>query len=79
MYASRSGNAVLIEFLIQMGADVNERDDNDWTALTHAANRGNIKCVQKLLNNNADPLLYTNSFFYPHDLALKSGFVDVIF
>ncbi len=31
IYASKAGNSELVEFLIKEGADINARDDNNWT------------------------------------------------
>ena len=31
MYACRSNNILLIECLIDLGADINAQDDNEWT------------------------------------------------
>jgi ankyrin repeat protein len=77
MYACRSNNLVLIDCLINHGADLNLVDDNNLTALSHASNKGHLKCVQKLLAYNADPLIYSNDYLYPYDLAEKSGYTDI--
>lgn len=42
-------------------------------ALCHASSKGHLRCVQKLLKLNADPTIFTIDYFYPFDLAEKSG------
>ena len=44
-----------IQFLVEeLGADVNTRDHNGYTALHHAAARGDNEMVQYLVEHGAD-------------------------
>jgi ankyrin repeat protein len=45
----------IVEVLIRHGADVNARDQKHFTALLHAAKRGDRALVELLLKNGADP------------------------
>ena len=72
MYASRNlseDDLECMRILINHGANVNARDDDQWTALHYAAMRSNIDGINLLLdkgadihlvdNNNATPLMLT--------------------
>ena len=48
-------------------------------SLSHASSKGHLKCVQKLLQLGADPLIYTSDYLYAYDLAESSGFINVLF
>ncbi len=57
------GNSYLetVKKLIENGANVNKYDDEGWSALTYAANNGDIEIAKILLENNVrikDELLY---------------------
>ena len=49
--AAQNGQAERVNFLIKQGADMNQRDNNDSTALMHASNG---KCVEFLIKAGAD-------------------------
>lgn len=51
------GNIKAINTLVNLGADVNELDDNGFSALFTAARKGKIKAVKVLLELKADPNL----------------------
>lgn len=46
-------NEVLTEFLLQWHCDVNETDDNGWTALHYAAANNSVRLVLALLKRHA--------------------------
>ncbi len=52
--AAEKGDSVLLERLIEHGADVNEADRTDMTALQCAAQGGHVDCVNQLLTAGAD-------------------------
>lgn len=54
--AAQQGREELTQFLLTGGMDVDTRDDQDRTALWHAANQGHSAVIQSLLQHNADPL-----------------------
>ena len=48
------GDAPTLERLIKKGVDVDTRDDDDYTALIWAAEKGNEESVKVLLESGAD-------------------------
>ena len=44
----------IVSMLVEMGADVNAKDDKSRTALMAASNYGHIKIVSRLLEKGAD-------------------------
>ena len=44
----------MVRFLVENGADVNARDEDDQTALHEAAHKGHIDVVRFLVENGAD-------------------------
>jgi len=55
MYAAVSSDPATLDFLITHGADVNQRDSEDSTALLWAAHAGRLDNVEVLLKRKADP------------------------
>ncbi len=53
--AAYLGDAELVERLIQLGADVNQRDGSGFVPIGSAAMQGHIPVVQLLLNHGVDP------------------------
>ena len=52
--AARAGDAKAASALLAAGADVNEHDENNWTALLFAASRGDADMLALLLDSGAD-------------------------
>ena len=52
--ATSDGHGVCALEEMELGADVNERDSYQYTALINAASQGLNKCVKELLNAGAD-------------------------
>ena len=52
--AVRAGDIMLLQSLIAEGANVNERDLNEWTALHKAAHNGKIEAAELLISHCAD-------------------------
>ena len=48
------GNAELILWLIEHGANINHKDENGYTALHFSAREKNIKCTKILIENGID-------------------------
>lgn len=63
--------AVLIAIL--QGAHVNSRDGKNWTALHHAAEIGNAKIIQILVEHNADKELVDDNYMTPFLIAVAAG------
>lgn len=55
MYAAVSSDPATVEFLIQHGADVNQRDSENSTTLLWAAHAGRLDNIGVLLKHGADP------------------------
>ena len=52
--AGWSGKTEAIQYLLDNGADVNQRDKYGWTALIAAANEGHLEAVRYLITRTAD-------------------------
>lgn len=66
-------NMSLIESLLELGADVNHLDHNQWSALYYATERNNLEIVQLLLKHGADPRTKSNEGFTPLMLSVING------
>jgi ankyrin repeat protein len=54
LYAIRAGDIEKVRELIAQHADVNQRDENGWTPLHMAADKGELDIVKLLVANGAD-------------------------
>ena len=54
LYASKSGDYNLSKYLIENGANINFQDEEGISALTYAAINNKYKCVELLLDHDAD-------------------------
>lgn len=52
--AAEEGNSEIMEYLLQIGVDFDQKDKEGRTALTYAAEEDNLACVRMLLKNGAD-------------------------
>ena len=79
-YASKGGNLENVEALIEQGADVNEADDQGYTALMKAAQEGQVEIVEALLEEGADVGAQSKSFDKETALLLaaKHGHTEVV-
>ena len=76
--AAKKGDVKQIRSLISEGADVNERDLNEWTPLHEAAHNGKIEAAELLISNGADVNVKEKDGWTPLFLALPSGNKDLI-
>lgn len=53
MYACEKGYKEIVELLIEKGANINFKDNNNWTALLCACRNGYLEIVDLLINNGA--------------------------
>lgn len=67
--AAICGNAQLVEYLIEQGANINCCDNEGWTPLHAAASLGQVKIVQILLDCGADATIVNCDNFLAYDLA----------
>jgi ankyrin repeat protein len=63
---------VVIE-LLEHGADVNTKDDTDWTALHWAIFEGHLAIVKALVSGGADILAANNTGSLPIHYAVSQG------
>ena len=63
--------------LIAAGADVNAKQQDDFTALHEAAQNGDREIVERLLAAGADPTLGLANGDRPADVARKGGHTGI--
>ena len=66
------GNKSIVDKLIRAGADLNQGDNTDRTALMYAAIHGNKSIVDALLAAGADVCIQNNEKKFAADLASAS-------
>jgi uncharacterized protein len=76
--AVERGDYQKTEELIRSGADVNQSDEQGWTALNFAAGKGNLPIVKLLVENSADILKTGRDRRTPRMIALAAGRVSVV-
>ena len=52
--AAEKGRIDVVRLLLDAGADVDQREGSDWTALFSAASEGHLEVVELLLDAGAD-------------------------
>jgi len=70
--AAASGDKVILEQLLDRGADINAQKEWGPTPLYYAAESGQLACVKALIDRGADTSLKT-WFMTPLDIAIKNG------
>lgn len=63
------GNLQSVKALIALGANVNKKDSQGWSALHHAASEGYIDIVEYLLRSHADVQALNREQHTPMDVA----------
>jgi ankyrin repeat protein len=63
--------------LIKSGADIDQKDDYGWSALNHAAGKGNPAIVGLLIESGADALNVGRDLRTPYLIALAAGHAEV--
>lgn len=63
------GNLQSVKALIALGANVNKKDSQGWSALHHAASEGYIDIVKYLLRSHADVQALNREQHTPMDVA----------
>jgi hypothetical protein len=72
-WAAYSGNYDLLELLLTLGCNVNQKDSFGWTGLHYAAHRNYLPIVHKLMMVGADPFIEEATGKTPLDLAKQQS------
>jgi ankyrin repeat protein len=76
--AAQQGDLQALEALVAAGADVNEKDEQGWTALHWSAGRGDAGAVNLLLEHQADVTLVGRDNRTPLMVARAAGRHDAV-
>ena len=76
--ASAGGSVETCLFLLKQNADPNSRGAFGRTPLWRAAFAGHLECVQCLLENGADPRLYSQDGQRVRDAATKDNVIELL-
>jgi len=76
--AAKGGDLATVEKLLASGADINQGNEQGWTALNFAAGKGDLAMVKLLINKGADPFKVGRDNRTPYMIALAAGRVEVV-
>jgi len=77
-YAAFYGHYMIIDYLVNCGADVNEKNPSGITPLSKAVEVGNMLSVKNLLSHQADPNIADDKGITPLIKAAKVGRLDLV-
>jgi len=78
MLAARDNHLPVVKYLIEHGADVNAKDNDDETALMEAADNGHLPVVQYLVEHGADVNAKDDTNWTPLTWAARNGHLSVV-
>lgn len=73
----KAGSRKEVEELIESGAEVNQTDEQGWTALNFAAGSGDLGLVKFLVDKGADVFMVGRDLRTPYLIALAAGHAEV--
>jgi len=76
--SSKQENVDMLNAILDCGANVNLIDSNGWTALHHAAEKGDLKAAEILLDNKANINAFSNARKTPLHLAAFNNKVEMV-
>jgi len=76
--ASKFFHIPLLVFMLENGADINFKNNNDWTLLHSAAENGHLSVVEYLVNQKVDINAKNKSGMTPLCLASQNGHLSVV-
>jgi glutaredoxin-related protein len=76
-YACYFGSRKVIDYLLDLGADINSQDQENNTCLHYAINSGCSKTVKKMLIRGADKRLVNHEGKTPYDLAKEMNNYEI--
>ena len=76
--ATKAGNYEKVEALIHSGADINQQDEQGWTALNYAAGAGDLALVKLLVEQGAYIFKTGRDLRTPCMVALAAGRAPVV-
>lgn len=76
--ASAKGYLSIVALLLKSGADVNSRDNAQWSPLMYAAYHGHLRVINALLENEADVSASDFQGLTPLYLAVERGHFDCV-
>jgi ankyrin repeat protein len=74
--AVKAGDAALVKVLVESGTDLDQQDEQGWTALSWAAGRGDLATVRLLVESGADIFKAGRDERTPYMIALAAGRVE---
>lgn len=77
-YAAFYGHSMIIDYLVNCGADVNEKNPSGITPLSKSVEVGNMLSVKNLLSHQADPNIADDKGITPLIKAAKVGRLDLV-
>ncbi|CAG8321610.1 unnamed protein product [Penicillium salamii] len=76
-YAAAQGHMKIVEYLLDLGADLNYRDRDGLTPLALAAREGHLTLTQKLISLGAKQLSHDTEGRYPLSQAASNGHHEI--